>query len=57
MESLSEYYRRQIPEGARFDRERLHEAVWEHFKAWPSVNSAAKRVKEVIDVREVAVWD
>ena len=57
MEKLSEHYRDQIPRGARFDQERFYEAVWEYFKAWPSVNAAAKRVKEVIDVNEVVVWE
>jgi hypothetical protein len=57
MENIADHYRRQIPQGARFDQERFHEAVWEHFKAWHSVNAAAKRVKEVVDVREVVVWD
>ena len=57
MKNLSDHYRRQLPQGARFDQERFHEAVWEYFKAWPSVNSAAKRVKEAIDVREVVIWE
>ena len=57
METLADHYQRLIPQGARFDSERFHEAVWEYFKAWPSVNAAAKRVKEAIDVREVVVWD
>lgn len=57
MENLADHYRRQIPQGARFDQERFQEAVWEYFDVWPNVNSAAKRVKEVIDVREVVVWD
>jgi hypothetical protein len=57
MENLADHYRRQIPQGARFDQARFHEAVWEYFNCWPNVNSAAKRVKEVINVREVVVWD
>ena len=57
MENLSDHYRRQLPQGARFDQERFHEAVWEYFNAWPSINAASKRIKEVIDVREVVVWD
>ena len=57
MEKLADHYRREIPQGARFDQERFHEAVWETFNAWPSVNAAAKRVKEAIEVREVVVWD
>jgi hypothetical protein len=56
MEMLADHYRGQIPQGAKFDKERFHEAVWEYFKAWPSVNAAVKRVKEAIDVRQVVVW-
>ena len=57
MEKLADYYRGQIPQGARFDQERFHEAVWDYFKAWPNVNAAVKRVKEAIDVRQVVVWN
>jgi hypothetical protein len=57
MESLADHYRNQLPQGSRFDMERFHEAVWEHFNAWPCVNAAAKRIKEAIDVREVVVWE
>ncbi len=57
MDQLADHYSQQIPEGARFDRERLNAAVWEFFHAWPSVNSAAKRIKETIDIKEVVVWE
>jgi hypothetical protein len=57
MEKLADYYRGQIPQGARFDQERFHEAVWDYFKAWPNVNAAVKRVKEAIGVRQVVVWN
>jgi hypothetical protein len=57
MESLADHYRKQLPQGSRFDQERFQEAVWEHFNAWPCVNAAAKRIKEAIDVREVVVFE
>jgi hypothetical protein len=57
MDQLADHYSKQIPQGARFDRERLNAAVWEFFHTWPSVNSAAKRIKETIDIKEVVVWD
>jgi hypothetical protein len=57
MDRLADYYRQQIPEGARFDEKRFHEAVWEHFHMWPNINSAAKRIKQAIDVRETVVWE
>ena len=57
MEALADHYRKQLPQGARFDREKFHNAVWDYFKAWPSVNAAAKKVKEAINVNEVVIWD
>lgn len=57
MTQLEGYFRQQVPQGARFDRSHFYEAVWGHFKAWPSVPAAAKRVKEVIDVRQTVVWE
>jgi hypothetical protein len=57
MESLADHYRKQLPQGSRFDQERFHEAVWDYFNAWPCINAAAKRIKEAIDVREVVVWE
>lgn len=57
MTQLEGYFRRQVPEGARFDRGHFYEAVWEHFKAWPSVPAAAQRIKDVIDIRETLIWD
>ena len=57
MTQLEGHFRQQVPQGARFDRSHFYEAVWGHFKAWPSVPAAAKRVKEVIDVRQTVVWE
>lgn len=57
MTQLEGYFRQQAPEGSRFDRSRFYEAVWEHFRAWPAVPGAARRVKEVIDVRQTVVWE
>ena len=57
MTQLEGYFRQQAPEGARFDRSHFYEAVWEHFRAWPSVPGAAQRVKDVIDVRQTVVWE
>lgn len=57
MTQLEGYFRQHVPEGARFDRDRFYEAVWEHFGAWPAVPGAAQRVKDVIDIRETVVWD
>ena len=57
MTQLEGYFRRRTPEGARFDRNRFFEAVWQHFKAWPTLPAAAKRIQEVIDVRETVVWE
>ena len=57
MTQLEGYFRQQVPEGARFDRNHFYEAVWEHFKAWPSVPAAAARIKDVIDVRQIVVWE
>ena len=57
MTQLEGYFRQHVPEGARFDRSRFYEAVWEHFRAWPSVPGAAQRVKDVIDVRQTVVWE
>ena len=56
METLADHYKNQLPQGALFDQDKFNEAVWEYFKAWPTVNAAAKRVRETIDVREVVVW-
>ncbi len=56
MNRLADFYRRQIPQGARFDEERFYEAVWDHFHMWPSVNAAGERIKQTIDVRETVVW-
>ena len=57
MTQLEGYFRQHVPEGARFDRSHFYEAVWEHFKAWPSVPGAAQRIKDVIDVRQTVVWE
>ena len=57
MTQLEGYFRQQVPEGARFDQSHFYEAVWEHFRAWPSVPGAAHRVKDVIDVRQTVVWE
>ena len=57
MTQLEGYFRQHVPQGARFDRSHFYEAVWEHFKAWPSVPAAAQRVKDVIDIRETMVWE
>ena len=56
METLADYYKSQLPQGAMFDQEKFHEAVWEYFEAWPTVNAAAKKIKEAINVREVVIW-
>ena len=57
MHQLEEDYQQNTPPGARFDTDRFHHAVWAYFKAWPSVNAAAWKVKEVIDIKEVVVWE
>jgi hypothetical protein len=57
MTQLEGYFRQQVPEGARFDRNHFYEAVWEHFKAWPSVPGAAQRIKDIIDIRQTVVWE
>ena len=57
MNNLEAYYQEKIPEGARFDRERFHAAVWDHFGAWPKVNAASKAIQNLIDVRECVVWE
>ena len=57
MTQLEGYFRQQVPEGARFDRSHFYEAVWEHLKAWPSVPGAAKRIKDIIDIRQTVVWE
>ena len=56
MDSLEDHFRKQVPQGARFDQSRFHAAVWEYFHAWPSVNASAKRIKEAIDIKEAVVW-
>ena len=57
MHQLEEDYRKDTPTGATFDCERFHKAVWSYFRSWPSVNAAARKVKEVIDIKEVVVWE
>jgi hypothetical protein len=57
MNDLADYYRQLTPDGARFDEERFYEAVWEQFHMWPNINSAAKRIKQAVDVRETVVWE
>ncbi|MHC4258203.1 MAG: ERF family protein [Planctomycetota bacterium] len=57
MTQLEGYFRQKVPEGARFDRSHFYEAVWEHFKAWPSVPGAAARIKDIIDIRQTVVWE
>jgi hypothetical protein len=56
MDSIEEHFRKHVPQGARFDQSRFQAAVWEYFGVWPSVSAAARRIKEVIDVKEVVVW-
>lgn len=56
MSGLEEHFQKLTPEHATFDRNRFHAAVWEYFHAWPSVNAAAKRIKEVLDVKSMIVW-
>jgi hypothetical protein len=56
MAALEEHFRKLVPPGARFDQNRFHGAVWDYFGSWPSVNAAAKRIKEAIDVKETLIW-
>ncbi len=56
IDTLADYYKSQLPQGAIFDQEKFREAVWDYFKAWPTVTAAVKRIKETINVREVVVW-
>ena len=56
MENLAEFYRKQAPEGTKFDDQKFQEAVWEHFHMWPNVNAAATKIKETIDIREIVVF-
>lgn len=56
MDALEEHFRRQVPQGARFDKSRFHAAVWDYFGAWPGVDAAAKRIKEAINIKETVVW-
>jgi hypothetical protein len=56
MASLEDHFRKQVPQGARFDQSRFHAAVWNYFHTWPSINAAAKRIKDAIDIKETLVW-
>ena len=56
MKNLAEFYQKKTPEGTKFDEQKMHEAVWEHFHMWPNVNAAAKKIKETIDIREIVVF-